>query len=89
MKDKLTRLKFNALAAAWLYVGLGLVLIIWPDASSSIICYAIGAVLLVCGIVAIVSFLLNKDRESAPVLSLAVGVVALLERYFVRWRGES
>ena len=45
MKEKAKNLKLNFAAAAVLYLALGVVLLGWPDTTSNIICYAIGAVL--------------------------------------------
>ena len=70
------KLKFNAVMAAILYLALGVVLVGWPGTTSSVICYVIGAVLLVYGLIAILAFLLGKERTAALSLQMVVGVVA-------------
>ena len=76
MKEKAKNLKLNFAAAAVLYLALGVVLLGWPDTTSNIICYAIGAVLLIYGLVSIISFLASRENTAALALQLVVGVVA-------------
>ena len=76
MKEKAKNLKFNFVVAALLYIVLGVVLLVWPDTTSSVICYAIGVVLLVYGGVSILSFLISHEKTAALALQLVVGVVA-------------
>ena len=76
MKEKAKNLKLNFAAAAVLYLALGVVLLGWPDTTSNIICYAIGAVLLIYGLVSIISFLASREKTAALALQLVVGVVA-------------
>lgn len=70
------KLKIHAVLAALLYLALGVVLVGWPDTTSSIICYVIGAVLLFYGLIAILAFLLSKERTAPQSLQMVVGVVA-------------
>ena len=65
MKEKAKNLKLNFAAAAVLYLALGVVLLGWPDTTSNIICYAIGAVLLIYGLVSIISFLASREKTAA------------------------
>ena len=76
MKEKAKNLKLNFAAAAVLSLALGVVLLGWPDTTSNIICYAIGAVLLIYGLVSIISFLASREKTAALALQLVVGVVA-------------
>ena len=76
MKEKAKNLKLNFAAAAVLYLALGVVLLGWPDTTSNIICYAIGAVRRIYGLVSIISFLASREMTAALALQLVVGVVA-------------
>ena len=76
MKEKVKNLKFNFVVAAILYLALGVVLLVWPDTTSNLICYAIGGVLLLYGVVGIISFLISREKTAALALQLIVGVVA-------------
>ena len=76
IKDKAKNLKINFVVVSILYLALGVVLVGWPDITSNVICYAIGAVLLVYGIVSIVTFFTNREKNAALALQLVVGVVA-------------
>lgn len=75
-EKKVKKLKFNFVIAAILYLALGVVLIGWPDVTSNIICYVIGAVLLIYGIVGIIFFLAAKEKTAALAMQLIVGVLA-------------
>lgn len=76
MKEKVKQIKFNFVVAALLYIALGVVLLVWPDTTSSVICYAIGGILLIHGAVSILGFLLSKEKTAALALQLIVGVAA-------------
>lgn len=76
MKEKVKQIKFNFVVAAILYIVLGLVLLLWPDTSSSVICYAIGAVLLIYGVIGIISFLSSRNKTAVLALQLVVSVAA-------------
>lgn len=77
MKEKVKRIKFNFVVAAILYIVLGLVLLLWPDTSSSVICYAIGAVLLIYGVIGITAVLVQPGtRPLILALLLVVSVAA-------------
>ena len=76
MKEKVKQIKFNFVVAAILYIVLGLVLLLWPDTSSSVICYAIGAVLLIHGVIGIIAFLSSRNKNAVLALQLVVSVAA-------------
>ena len=50
MTNLLKRIKANALFSAILYILLGLVLLLWPERSTSALCLLLGAVLVLCGL---------------------------------------
>ena len=61
MRDFLKQIQANALLSAALYTLLGLVLLIWPAPSASLLCIALGLVLTICGVINILVFLSHRD----------------------------
>lgn len=83
MSDFLKRIKTNSIVTAILYAALGLVLLVWPSLSASIICTAIGAVLLVCGIVDFIIFLLHRDGSLYASSHLIIGIILAVMGVYV------
>lgn len=75
MNDLLRRIKTNALLSAALYALLGLVLLIWPELSTSLLCFALGLILLLCGLGDIFVFLRHRDGSLYAALHLITGVI--------------
>lgn len=75
MGDFLKKIKLNSLLNAFLYAALGAVLLIWPIASVSVLCWALGAVLLAAGLIDILLFLLRRDGTVYSGALLVVGVI--------------
>ena len=66
------------------YLIVGLVLIIWPDAARQIIIYAIGAAALVYGGYRIIDFFVRKEHLSGTIqLGVALGIGCLLVGLFL------
>ena len=75
MDKFLKRVKANALITAILYAVLGLVLLVWPEVSASVLCTVVGVALVVGGVVDILQFLLNRDGSLYSGFHLILGVV--------------
>lgn len=75
MKNLLKRIKTNALVSAAAYTVFGLVLLIWPELSTSVLCTALGAVLVLCGLVDILEFLLHRDGSLYSAVHLIIGII--------------
>ena len=75
MDNLLKRMKTNALLSAALYALLGLVLLVWPALSASLLCLALGLVLVLCGLSNIFVFLRSRDGSLYAALHLITGVV--------------
>lgn len=75
MNDLLKRMKTNALLSAAMYALLGLVLLVWPALSASLLCLALGLVLVLCGLGNIIVFLRNRDGSLYAALHLITGVI--------------
>jgi uncharacterized membrane protein HdeD (DUF308 family) len=75
MDSFLKRFKTNAVFSALLYAALGLVLLLWPEVSTSILCGLLGVVLVVCGLVDILTFLRLRDGTLYASAHLVKGVI--------------
>lgn len=76
MLEYVKNLKLNFILASILYLVLGLVLLIWPAASSLALCRLLGAALLLYGLFNLVGFFLRDSGMGAFRLELFLGVVA-------------
>ena len=76
MLEYIKNLKLNFILASILYLVLGLVLLIWPAASSLALCRLLGAALLLYGRFNLVGFFLRDSGMGAFRLELFLGVVA-------------
>lgn len=74
MNDLLKRIKTNALLSAALYAVLGLVLLIRPELSATVLCTALGLILVVCGLIDIAVFLRNRDGSLYAAAHLVAGI---------------
>ena len=59
-----------------LYIVLGVVLLMWPDMSLKIVCYAFGGLTFVYGLVRILFYIRNKDAVSFFKADLIIGIIA-------------
>lgn len=75
MEKLLKRLKANAVISAVLCAMLGAVLVIWPDRSMTVACFAIGAVLLAGGVVRLVEYFIMRDGSMYAQMNLIMGIV--------------
>ena len=75
--------------AALAFVALGLVLILWPDASMHVLCYLVGGALTLYGGFNVLSFVFSQERAFTfelviGVLTAAIGIFALLSPDSIR-----
>lgn len=75
MKDLLKRIKTNAIISAAAYTVLGVVLLGWPELSTNVLCTALGAVLLICGVVDVLEFIFHRDGSLYSSIHLIVGII--------------
>lgn len=68
-------IKTNSLVNAVIYAVLGLVLILWPVTSASMLCLALGAVLLICGVIDVILFLSHRDGSLYSGGMLVLGII--------------
>lgn len=75
MEKILKKLKTNVLISSLLCVLLGLVLVFWPGLSIQIVCTAVGAVLIISGVVRIVSYVTARDGSMYFQVNLIFGII--------------
>ena len=68
--------KFSAFGAALLCMGLGAAILLSPDVSQKLFCYAFGAILLLCGILQIASYLVSEKKNLLGKLMMVGGIVS-------------
>ena len=68
--------KFSAFGAALLCMGLGAAILLSPDVSQKLFCYAFGAILLLCGILQIASYLVSEKKNCLGKLMMVGGIVS-------------
>lgn len=78
MESLLKKVKANTILSSLLCAALGLVLVIWPDISMQIVCIAIGAVLILCGVIRLLGFFLNHDGSVYTQGNLVMGIVLVV-----------
>lgn len=76
MKEFFKSMKISFILASILYIAFGVVLLIWPNTTRDIICFAFGAVLLVYGVITIISFFVHDSRLGAFRFELILGVIS-------------
>lgn len=78
--------KKSLVAASLVYVVLGLVLILFPDLTTSLLCTAVGLLLLAYGLTAVISFFAQSGGSYSFQFDMIVGVfAALLGGVFLLW----
>lgn len=76
--DFLKQLKWNLILTAIVFIALGVVLIIWPGATMTTICYMLAALLLAVGVVSLVNYLRKDISGIIYRYDLVVGLSAIL-----------
>ena len=78
------------LIASVIYLVIGLLLIVWPDAARQIIIYAIGAAALLYGGYRIVDFFVRKEHLSGTIqLGVALGIACLMLGLFLIFKADA
>ena len=75
MENFLKKVKANYMVGAAFLALFGLVLLIWPKTSTTVICMALGCVLIICGVIRLVVFWLNRDDSLYSTMNLVSGIV--------------
>lgn len=76
MKTYFRHFRFSMFGVALLCMVLGIALMLFPDLTQKVFCIAFGAVLLLCGIFQIASYVIGTNKNLLAKLMFAGGVVA-------------
>lgn len=68
-------LKANYLISAILCVLFGIMLVVWPDISSKLVCIGLGCMLVLSGVVNLIAFCARRDGTLLAQLNMLVGIV--------------
>lgn len=78
MRSFIDDMKHNYFISAILTVLVGLVLVIWPDISGKILCYVLGAALIVMGVIQLVIFVRGERVGIVNKFSMGMGMVLVI-----------
>jgi len=70
--------KKSFVTASLVYVALGLVLLLFPDLTTGLLCAAVGLLLLAYGVTAVISFFVGKDGGYSFQFEMVLGVFAAI-----------
>ena len=86
--ELLKRLKTNVMISSALCIVIGIVLVVWPDLTMEIACLAIGAVLLIVGIMRLVSYFTARDGSVYSQMNLIFGIVLVVVGTLILWQWD-
>jgi len=75
MKSILQQQQRSSALIALVTIALGLVLMLWPDRSVSVICAILGGALLISGLLYVIGWFSGKRKAGAPVFMIIPGVI--------------
>jgi uncharacterized membrane protein HdeD (DUF308 family) len=81
-------LKWNLIIMSVLYLALGVFLILKPDTAMNIVCYALGALVLICAAVQLIRYFLAERGVFKSQLTLISGIVCLALGGFLILRND-
>lgn len=84
--ELLKKLKTNVIISSVLCIVIGIVLVIWPDLTMEIACLAIGAVLLIVGIMRLIAYFTARDGSVYSQLNLIFGIVLIVVGALILWQ---
>lgn len=79
----LNDLKHNYVFSTILTVAVGLVLLIWPDISGKILCYTLGAALILMGSIQLIGFVRGERLGIVNKFSMFMGIILVIFGIFV------
>ncbi len=82
------KLKWNLILMSLLYLGLGIFLLLVPGTALNVVCYALGAVVLICAVVQLVRYFAVERGIFQSQLTLISGLVCLALGAFLIIRSD-
>lgn len=76
MKEFAERLKIDVIITAFVCIGLGIVLILWPVEVTTVVCKAIGGIIAFLGAVRVLGYTMHREEKHS--MHLLLGLVLLL-----------
>ena len=76
MKTFFHHFRFGAFAVAILCTALGAAVLLWPEMSQKVFCYAFGGMLTLCGVFQIASYLVGTQKGMLSKMMFVGGVIA-------------
>lgn len=86
--ELLKKLKTNVMISSILCIIIGIVLVIWPDLTMEIACLAIGAVLLIVGIMRLAAYFTARDGSVYSQVNLIFGIVLIVVGALILWQWD-
>ena len=83
MKEFFRHFRFSMFGAALLCVLLGIALLIWPDVSQTVFCYAFGSMLVLSGLLQIAVYLVGKQKGLLSKIMFAGGLISMVAGVWV------
>ena len=83
MKQFFRHFRFSMFGAALLCVLLGVALLLWPDVSQTVFCYAFGGLLVLSGLFQVAAYLVGKQKGLLQKLMFAGGLIAMVAGVWV------
>ncbi len=83
MRTFVDDLKHNYFLTTILTVIVGLVLVIWPDISGKILCYTLGAAVILMGVIQLIGFLRGERLGIVNKFSVFMGIILVILGIFV------
>lgn len=88
MKSLMETIRRSWMLSVLLTIALGIVLIVYPDTTGKVLCYLVGGVLLLHGILNLVRFFTRDERRFFLRYELVVGIVLCAAGVFMLTRPE-
>ena len=82
------KMKWNMLIMSAVYVALGVFLLWYPETAFSVVCYAVGGVVILSGVVQVVRYLTLKSNLFFAPMTLTFGLVCLALGLFLILRSD-
>lgn len=83
MKQFFRHFRFSMFGAALLCVLLGIALLLWPNVSQSVFCYAFGGLLVISGLFQIAAYLVGTQKGLMQKIMFAGGLIAIVAGVWV------
>lgn len=81
---QLKKIRNTTVVSTLLFVVLGVVMLVWPDSSALAICYVLGTMALLCGLIEIVCYFVRTENRFFAT-GLVSGILSALLGLYILW----